>query len=615
MPRYTELPWPAFQNGLTAAVLFIFAGILMGCPYTSSVPMGTEKLPVDEELLGRWIPVYGEMAEAMKSGKAPGDLYVEFDQRGPTTLNRIYGALETDLTQLPEVGPSMLTEPGFVTDVGRVHILNVRVLLRIDGEDKKVYRFYRYAVNDQFLQMWPVAEDLFQADGTLAEFDDPSQLHAYARGRVNREGFFYEEFELFVRADASVTATDMFLRGERAYEDENYTEALPWFTAAADRGSSLAQRRIGDIYISADKGVSPDTAKAVMYYERAARQGDKWAQNDLADLLYDGYWTDENGVKSFHRDPRQAVDWWMKASEKGWYSADLELVKAFVQGKGIQRDLHRARRHAVRWASLSDPDRKYGRQWLAKLIDYEIQRQAQGVSLSEIECSDINTRQVVDGSPRLVGELRELWKQVRYPDVARQAGVEAIVSTNLHIGPTGKVMKARAIGIRYAPLKHDRDVEAEVLEAIRDQMEREAIRVAQMAHFTPPTQYGLPVCVILSIPIKFDLSTAARKAAPAQDVSAASTVLEAIQSIKATSRPSLVDQSTKVLILRNPSRESVRFRLVCVSPQGRRKSFTVSLDPYGSTELGFMQGWEGNFTSGDVCTAFDGETSVWRVTF
>lgn len=601
MLQYPALPRLALRNVLTAAVLFAFAGILTGCPYTSPVPMGTEKLPVDAALLGRWIPAYGEMEEVKKSGKAPEELknlYVEFDQTGPTTLNRVYGALEMDLTQLPDIDAPMLTATGFVTAVGGVRILNLREQ-PIDGEEKN-YRFFRYAADDQFLQMWPVAKGLFRRNDETIEFDDPDQLHAFARERVNREGFFDEEFELYVRAGASVTADDLYSRGNREYSNGNYTEALPWLTAAADRESSLAQRLMGHINLSADKGVSPDTAKAVMYYERAAAQGDKWAQHNLADLLYEGYWTDEDGVKSFYRDPRQAVDWWMKASEKGLYQADYELAIAFLQSKGIQRDLHRARRYAVRYEA-SDSDREYGRDRLAKLIDYEIQRQAQNVPISEIECQNFNMHPfvhfVTPYDDILTGGLQNLWQQIRYPDLAERVGIDGRVDVTAKVDPAGTV------------------VEAEVTRGVFHQLNEEALRIARTARFTPSMYYGIPVCRMITIPIKFDLPTAAPKADAVRDVNATSTAREAIQSVKATSRPSLLDQSTEVLILRNPSRESVRFRLVCTSPQGREKSFTVSLDPYGSEELGFLQGWEGNFKPGDVCTAFDGETSVWRVTF
>jgi TonB family protein len=560
--------------------------------------MGTEKHPVDESLLARWIPLYGEMAAFARSDEAPEELknlYMEFEQSGSATLNRVFGASGMDLAQLPDVDSSMLTEPGFVTKLGGVRILNLQEHLG-DGKERK-YRFYRYAADDQFLRIWPVVKDLFRHNDETIQFDDPNRLQAYARDRVNREGFFREKFELYVRADASVTADDLYSKGDTEYRNGNYTQALPWLTAAADRGSSSAQRRMGNIYLSDDKGISPDTAKAVMYYERAARQGDKLSQSHLADLLYEGYWTNEAGVKSFYRDPRQAINWWMKASDKGLLQADHALAKAFLQGRGIQRDLHRARRHAVRWASLSDPDRKYGKQRLAELIDYEIQRQVQGIPVSEIKCSDFNSWVVPDEELHLSGGLKGLWEQIRYPDLARRADIEGTVQVRLHIGPTGKVTSAR------------------VSQGVWAQLDQEALRVARTAEFTPPpTLYGIPICLKNHfIPIKFDLSTASQKTV--QDVNPASTVREAIQSVKASSRPSLIDQRTKVLILRNNGRESVRFRLVCASTQGRRKSFTISLGPNGSTELGFLQGWEGNFTSGDSCVAYDGETSVWRVRF
>jgi hypothetical protein len=68
---------------------------------------------------------------------------------------------------------------------------------------------------------------------------------------------------------------------------------------------------------------------------------------------------------------------------------------------------------------------------------------------------------------------------------------------------------------------------------------------------------------------------------------------------------------TYVLKLRNPGNRTAEFLLKCVTASGSAKSFRMVIASGDSTELGFLEGWPGNFTSGQMCYAYYNEYEVW----
>ncbi len=94
---------------------------------------------------------------------------------------------------------------------------------------------------------------------------------------------------------------------------------------------------------------------------------------------------------------------------------------------------------------------------------------------------------VVEDMPELIGGLGELQRQIRYPEMARRAGIEGRVFIQFIVNERGQVEDPR------------------VIRGIGGGADEEALRVVSQAQFRPGMQRGRPVRVQYSLPIYFRL--------------------------------------------------------------------------------------------------------------
>lgn len=94
---------------------------------------------------------------------------------------------------------------------------------------------------------------------------------------------------------------------------------------------------------------------------------------------------------------------------------------------------------------------------------------------------------VVEEMPELIGGLGELQRQIRYPEMARRAGIEGRVFIQFIVNERGEVEN---------PV---------VMRGIGGGADEEALRVVSQARFVPGMQRGRPVRVQYSLPIFFRL--------------------------------------------------------------------------------------------------------------
>ncbi len=95
-------------------------------------------------------------------------------------------------------------------------------------------------------------------------------------------------------------------------------------------GQALMAGLLGDFYRSGT-GVGKDMSEAVRWYSLAAERGDRFAARDLAKLYYQG-----DGVA---RDFQQFLAWTAKAAEWGHPEAQANLGLMLVQGKDLPKDV------------------------------------------------------------------------------------------------------------------------------------------------------------------------------------------------------------------------------------------------------------------------------------
>ncbi len=93
----------------------------------------------------------------------------------------------------------------------------------------------------------------------------------------------------------------------------------------------------------------------------------------------------------------------------------------------------------------------------------------------------------------------------------------------------------------------------------------------------------------------------------------ANRLIDGIKGLRWSTRWSLMDDGTKVLILRNVKGYSVDFSLKCYTRNGASRTLFVSVPAYKSKEIGFLEGWPGNFVSGEKCEAYHEGTRLWTI--
>ncbi|MFQ5570097.1 MAG: energy transducer TonB [Rhodothermales bacterium] len=94
---------------------------------------------------------------------------------------------------------------------------------------------------------------------------------------------------------------------------------------------------------------------------------------------------------------------------------------------------------------------------------------------------------VVEQMPELIGGLPGIMQKIRYPEIAKRAGVEGRVIVQFMVDERGCVS------------------DPVVMRGIGAGCDEEALRVVREAWFRPGTQRGVPVKVKMSLPITFRL--------------------------------------------------------------------------------------------------------------
>ena len=122
--------------------------------------------------------------------------------------------------------------------------------------------------------------------------------------------------------------------GEAYYDGkgvtENLTEAVKWFTKAAEQENAKAEYNLGDCYYYGNGVQYRDRGEAVEWYTKAAEQGLPMAQCNLG-ICY------ENG-DGVEKNLEEAVKWYTKAANQEYARAQYLLGKAYDKGEGVAKN-------------------------------------------------------------------------------------------------------------------------------------------------------------------------------------------------------------------------------------------------------------------------------------
>ena len=97
---------------------------------------------------------------------------------------------------------------------------------------------------------------------------------------------------------------------------------------------------------------------------------------------------------------------------------------------------------------------------------------------------------VVEQMPEMIGGFQSLLKDLEYPALARQAGLEGMVVVNVIIDESGMPESAR------------------IARSVAEVLDKAAIEAVMKQRFEPGRQRGRPVRVEMAIPVRFQLTDA-----------------------------------------------------------------------------------------------------------
>lgn len=118
-------------------------------------------------------------------------------------------------------------------------------------------------------------------------------------------------------------------KGNKAFKEENYAEALKWFEKAAEQGDAWAQNELGFMYLNG-KGVVQNFSLAEHWFGKAAEQGLEQAQCSLGLMYHSGLGVAQNFSL--------AAQWYRKAAEQGFIYAQFLLGVMYEYGRGVEQN-------------------------------------------------------------------------------------------------------------------------------------------------------------------------------------------------------------------------------------------------------------------------------------
>lgn len=182
-------------------------------------------------------------------------------------------------------------------------------------------------------------EQAYQSFLSLAkQYDLPeaylymSQMQLKGLGRPQDSdaavGLLEKAFHLGERSAALQLAK---LYESEQYKLKNNDKALYWYQHAAAYGNLDAQYVLAHKY-AYGQDVTQDEEKAFNILSRAAEQGHATSQYALGQVYANGHYQQEKNMT-------QARQWWLQAASQGHVEANQQLIHAYTQGIGVQKDL------------------------------------------------------------------------------------------------------------------------------------------------------------------------------------------------------------------------------------------------------------------------------------
>lgn len=136
-----------------------------------------------------------------------------------------------------------------------------------------------------------------------------------------------------------------------AFQRGYYLTALQIATSEAEDGDAAAQTLLGVIY-DTGSGIPQDEQKAAQWYQIAAENGNPQAAYHLGQY----YLLGRGGLE---KDAGRAAENFIRASDAGIFEASYNLGLLYLSGKGVDRDVKKAKELLEQVAVENDADAQY----------------------------------------------------------------------------------------------------------------------------------------------------------------------------------------------------------------------------------------------------------------
>ena len=157
----------------------------------------------------------------------------------------------------------------------------------------------------------------------------PPELLAAAEKGDSGAQFRLGEFYRTDGEGASVTLQHMTPTYAAGSQDNDYKLALKWYLKAADQDNDEALFEIGHMSL-AGEGVPIDAKESIAWFRKSAALGNAQAEAALGAIYMD----DIHGVQDF----AEGVRWYRRAAKKGDPQAEIALARLYASGQGVAQD-------------------------------------------------------------------------------------------------------------------------------------------------------------------------------------------------------------------------------------------------------------------------------------
>lgn len=229
----------------------------------------------------------------------------------------------------------------------------------VELDPEKAFAYYRESAEQGFAkaqfalgEMYYTGEGCEQSDAQAVYWMERAELDCQEPNLYLELAMIYHESEdesvynperAFTCAERAADAGSnvaLNLLGTFCEEEEEYPQALEYYSRAAQAGVEIAFLSMG-AYYQKGYGTEPDLQKAAEWYRQGADSGNMFCLNALAFCYKNGEGVPQNYEKAF--------DLFLKAAYAGNCAAEYNVGLAYYEGQGVPKNLYEARK----WFRLS----------------------------------------------------------------------------------------------------------------------------------------------------------------------------------------------------------------------------------------------------------------------